>query len=73
MGRERFVVRNHQRRAVQLTNDIGHGECFARPGDAKERLVPIARFDRLDQLGDRLTLVAARFIVGFELKRHPTI
>jgi hypothetical protein len=32
--------------------------------------MPVAGFNRLDQLRDRLALITARFVVGFELKRH---
>src|SRR5260370_27105 len=67
LGRECFVVRNHQRRPVQLPNYIGDHECFARTGHAEQRLVSIACLNRFNELGDGLPLVAARFIVGFEL------
>ena len=72
LGPECFVVRNHQRRPVQLSNYIGDRECFARTGHAEQRLVSIACFNRFNEFGDGLPLVAARFIVGFELKRHRT-
>jgi hypothetical protein len=32
--------------------------------------MPITRFERFGQLGNGLALVAARFVVRFELKRH---
>jgi len=66
-------MRNHQGRPVQLANHIRNRECFARTGDAEERLVAISGFDRLNQLGNGLALVAARFVVRFELKSHPPI
>ena len=45
-------------------------EGLARTGHAEQRLMAIAGLDRLEQLGDRLPLVAARFVIRFELKRH---
>ena len=33
----------------------------------------IARSDRLDQLRDGLSLIAARLVIRFELKRHHPI
>ena len=70
---ERLVVRNDERRPIELADDIGHRECLSRTGHAEQRLMAIARLDRLDQLRDRLPLVAPRLVVRFELKRHPTI
>jgi len=36
-------------------------------------LMPVAGVDGFNQLGDRLSLIAARFVVRFELKRHLSI
>jgi len=33
----------------------------------------VSRFDRLQQLCDRLPLITVRFEVRFKLKRHPAI
>ena len=70
LRRERLVVRDDQRRPIELADDIRHRERLSRTGHAEQRLVAIARLDRLQQLRDRLRLVAARLVVRFELKRH---
>ena len=71
LRRQRFVVRDDQRRPFYFANDIRDGEGFPRAGHAEEGLVFVTRFYRLDQLADSLTLVALRLISGFELKPHP--
>ena len=70
LRRERLVVRDDERGPIELTDDIGHGERLARAGHAEQRLVTIAGFDRLQQLRDRLALIAFRLVVRFEFKRH---
>ncbi len=67
---ERLVVRNDERRPVEFADDIRDREGLAGTGHAEERLMAIAGFDGLEQLGDRLPLVAARAIAGFELVGH---
>ncbi len=39
LGGQGFIVRQDQRRAVGLLNDLGHGEGLARPGHAQQHLV----------------------------------
>ena len=63
LRRERFVVRDDKRRPVQLANDICGRESLSRARDPQQRLMAIPRLDRLQQLRDRLRLIAARFIV----------
>ena len=70
LRRERLVVRDDQRRPVELLDHIRHRERLARAGHAEQRLVPVPGLDRLHQLGDRLRLVALRLVVRCELKRH---
>ena len=70
LRRQRLVVRDDERRPVELADDVGDRECLARAGHAEQRLMPIPGLERFDQLGDRLPLVAPRFVIGFELKRH---
>ena len=65
-----FVMRNDERRPVQLLDHVRNGESFTGTGNAEQCLVPIAGLDRLNQLRDCLSLVAAWFVVRFELKRH---
>jgi hypothetical protein len=68
---QRFIVRNNERGPIELLNDISDRERFARAGYTEQSLVAIPCFNGLDQLDSRLTLVAPRFVVRFELKRHP--
>ena len=70
LSRQRLIMRDDQRRPIQLANDVRHCEGLARTGHTEQRLVTIACFDRLQQFRDRLRLVAARFVIGFQLERH---
>ena len=36
---QRFIVREHQRRALGLLDDVRHGERLARAGNAHQRLL----------------------------------
>ena len=65
-----FVVRNDERRPIQLLDHVGNGEGLTRAGHTEQCLMAISGLDRLQQLRDCLSLVAARFVVRFELKRH---
>ena len=60
--RQRFVMRQHQRGAVALGNDIGHGKGLAAAGHAQQGLAAVAPLHPLHQLRDRLRLVAGRGI-----------
>ena len=51
-----------QRWFIQLLDDIRHGKCLTRSGDAKQCLALIAFFEPFDQFFDRLWLVAGWFI-----------
>jgi len=70
LRREGLVMRNDERRPIELADDIRHREGLPRPGHAEERLMAIPRLDRLEQLGDGLALIAARLVIGLELERH---
>ena len=70
LRRERLVVRDDERRAIQFLDHVRHRERLPRAGDAEERLVTIAGLDRLQQFRDRLRLIAARFVIRFELEGH---
>ena len=61
---ERLVVRDHERRALELLHHPGHRRRLAGPGRAEERLPAVPRAERLGQLGDRPRLVAGRAIGG---------
>ena len=66
--RQRFVVRQHQRGAVALGNDVGHGKGFAAAGHAQQGLAAVTPLHPLHQLRDRLRLVASGGIVRHQFK-----
>ena len=68
LGRERLVVRHHQRRLAHPGDDVGHRERLARAGDAEQGLVRLLVVQPLDQLLDRLGLVAGRLVRGHQLE-----
>ena len=59
LGRQRLVVGQHQGRTAAAGDDIGHRVGLARAGDAQQGLEHQAVVDALDELADRLRLVAA--------------
>ena len=61
---ERLVVRDDQRRALDLFDDPRHRRRLPRPGRAEQRLVALARADPVRQRLDRLRLVACRDVRG---------
>ena len=65
---QRLVGRQHQRRPLLRGDDVGHGEGLARAGDAQQHLVALAVRHALDELADRLGLVAGRLVVGHQLE-----
>ena len=58
LGGQRLVVGQHQRGAVDLLDDLGHGVGLSGAGDALEHLLPQTVFQPLRQLFDGLRLVA---------------
>ena len=58
LRRQRLVGREDQRRALRLLDHLRHGEGLARAGDAEQHLGAVVALHALDQLGDRLRLVA---------------
>ena len=69
---ERLVVRDHERRPLELLDDPGHRRRLARAGRAEQRLVALPRLERARELLDRPRLVAGGHVVrsGLELG-HP--
>ena len=63
-------MRDNERRALQLLDDVGHGKSFTRSGDAEQRLAAITRTNRLDELPNCFRLVALRGVVAFYFKIH---
>ncbi len=66
LRRQRLVRRQDERRALRRLDHLGHGEGLARAGDAKQHLRAVVALDALDQVGDRLRLVALRFELGLD-------
>ena len=64
LGRQRLVGRQDQRRALRRLDHLGHGEGLAGAGDAQQHLVAVVAAQALDQLVDRLGLVALGLEVG---------
>ena len=70
---QRLVVRENQRGPVERRDDVGHGERLARAGDAEQRGMLLTRAQPLQQLLDRLRLIAEGGIGALELKGHPLL
>ena len=62
-----------QRRLLHLRNDVRHGESLARAGHPEQHLLARAAPYALDQLGDRLRLVARRPEVRAQIERDPRL
>ena len=58
LRRERLVVRDDERRALELLDRPGHRRRLARAGRAEDRLEAVAGGDRRGDLADRARLVA---------------
>ena len=61
---QRLVGREDERGALRRLDHLGHGEGLARAGDAEQHLRAVVALDALDQVLDRLRLVALRLEVG---------
>ena len=60
----------NERRAVQLFDDLRHGEGLAGASDAEQHLVLLARGDAGDEFGDGARLVSLGLVGGCELEVH---
>ena len=69
LGRERLVVRQHERRPLHLLDQPGRGGRLAGAGRAEQHDVGLAGVDAAGELRDRLRLVAARGVVADDLER----
>ncbi len=65
---QRFVVRNDERGFVDLRDHIGNGESLSAAGHTEKSLKAIASLHALDQLTNRLRLIAGWFVFGNELE-----
>ena len=61
---ERLVVRDHERRPLDLLDDPRHRRRLAGAGRAEQGLVALARRERARERLDRLRLVAGRRVPG---------
>ena len=68
LGRQRFVVGQHQGGTVQLLYDIGHGEGLSRSRDAKQRLGTVSLPEAIHQGLDGLRLIPGRRIFRYQFK-----
>ena len=62
LGSESFVVRQNQRRHVLLSDNIRHCKSFTATRHAEQHLLALAVVQTIQQLGDRLRLIASRLI-----------
>ncbi len=69
LGRQRFVGRQDQGRALDLLDHVGDGEGLARPGDAEQGHARFAIVQPRHELADGLWLIAGGGEVGDELER----
>ena len=58
LGGQRLVGGQDQRGPLRRLDDFGHRKGLARAGDAEQHLVALVRVDALDELANRLGLVA---------------
>lgn len=59
-----------ERRAVQLRDDVGHGEGLSRACHPQQGVMFGAVPDRADELCDRFRLVAHRGVIRYQLEIH---
>ena len=64
LGGERLVRREDEGRALRRLDHLGHGEGLARAGDAEEHLVALEAAHAVDELGDRLRLIAGGLVAA---------
>jgi hypothetical protein len=70
LGGESFIVREDDGGAVDVLDDLGHRECFARTGDAEKHLMALAVGEAADELRDGFGLIAAGLVVAGQLEFH---
>ncbi len=73
LGRERLVGGENERRALRALDHLRHGEGLARAGDAEQHLGAVVALDALDQLFDRLRLVALRLELRLDDEAEPAL
>src|SRR2546421_185598 len=63
----------HERRPLHVLDHICYRKSLAAPGDAKQDLVPGRVIQSIDELPDRLRLVAFWLVLRSETKLHDLI
>ena len=71
LGRQGFIVRQDQSRLVQLLDHVGHGKGLTRARNTQQSLELIAFLESVNQLFDRLRLVAGGPVFAVKFKVHP--
>ena len=62
LGSESFVVRQNQCRHIPLSDNVRHCKSFTAARHAEQHLLALAVVQTIQQLGDRLRLIASRLI-----------
>ena len=70
LRRQRLVVRDHQRRLVEMRNDVRHRERLARARHTEQALRPFARLDPAHELLNRLRLIPRRRKRAMKFESH---
>jgi hypothetical protein len=67
---QRLIVGKNDRRAIALLDDLCHREGFPRASDAEEHLMALAIAHTVEELGDRVGLIAAWLVIAGKLEIH---
>ncbi len=67
LRRQRLVVREDQRRPLEGVDDMGHGKSLSRPRDSEQRLLREPGRESVNELRDRLRLIAGGSEIRDEL------
>ncbi len=70
LGGEGLVVREDERGALEVFDDLRHGEGLAGAGDAEQDLIFFAGIEAGDEFADSAGLVSLRLVGGRKLEVH---
>ena len=73
LRRQSLVRGENERRSLGRLDHLGHGESLAGAGDAKQHLIHFVVQHALDQLLDRLRLVALRLVFRHDAESSPAL
>ena len=68
LRRERLVGGQYKRRALDVLDDLGHGESLAGTGHPKQGLMRQPGFQAVHQAGDGGGLIARRSVIRYDLE-----